>query len=73
MLFRSITTLYGLLLGTILYAPFSEKIAIEADKILELDLLVLEGVLALKGKKSSIHLKDIMKTYGGGPKNAGKS
>lgn len=59
-----ITTLYGLLLGTILYAPFGEKIAIEADKIYELDLLVLEGVLALKGKKSSIHLKDIMNTYG---------
>ena len=36
---------------------------IEADKVYELDLLVLEGVLALKGKKSSVHLKDIMKTY----------
>lgn len=58
-----VTTLYGLLLGTLLYAPFGEKIAIEADKIYELDLLVLEGVLALKGKKSSVHLKDIMKTY----------
>lgn len=58
-----ITTLYGLLLGTIIYAPFGEKIAIEADKSLQLDNLVLEGVLALKGKKSSIHLKDIMKTY----------
>ena len=59
-----ITTLYGLLLGTILYAPFGEKIAIEAEKIYELDLLTMEGVLALKGKKSSVHLKDIMKTYG---------
>lgn len=58
-----VTTLYGLLLGTLLYAPFGEKIAIEADKVYELDLLVLEGVLALKGKKSSVHLKDIMKTY----------
>lgn len=58
-----ITTLYGLLLATVLYAPFGEKIAIESDKIHELDMLVLEGVLALKGKKSSAHLKDIMKTY----------
>lgn len=58
-----VTTLYGLLLGTLLYAPFGEKIAIEAEKIYELDMLVLEGILALKGKKSSIHLKDIMKTY----------
>ena len=46
-----ITTLYGLMLGTILYAPFGEKISIEAEKIHELDLLVLEGALALKGKK----------------------
>lgn len=59
-----ITTLYGLFLGTLLYAPCGEKIQIEAEKIYELDLLVLEGVLALKGKKSSVHLKDIMKTYG---------
>ena len=58
-----ITTLYGLLLGTLLYQPFSEKISIESEKILELDLLVLEGVLALKSKKSSVHMKDIMKTY----------
>ena len=58
-----ITTLYGLLLGTLLYAPFGEKISIEAEKILEIDTLVLEGVLALKDKKSSLHLKDIMKTY----------
>lgn len=58
-----ITTLYGLLLGTLLYAPCSEKISLEADKSLEIDMLVLEGVLSLKGKKSSVHLKDIMKTY----------
>lgn len=64
-----ITTLYGLLLGTIFYAPFGEKIALESEKMLELDLLVMEGVLAMKGKKSSAHLKDIMKTYGS--KNAG--
>ena len=59
-----ITTLYGLLLGTILYAPFGEKIAIEAEKSQELNLMVMEGVLALKGKKSSVHLKNIMSTYG---------
>ena len=58
-----ITTLYGLILGTFIYAPCSEKINLEASKILEIDMMVLEGVLTLKGKKSSIHLKDIMKTY----------
>ncbi len=59
-----LTTLYGLLVGTLLYSPFGEKISIEAEKIYHLDLLVLEGVLALKDKKSSLHLKNIVKTYG---------
>lgn len=58
-----ITTLYGLLLGTVIYGPWSEKVALEAEKVLETDMLVLEGVLNIKGKKSSIHLKDIVKTY----------
>lgn len=75
-----ITTLYGLLLGTILYAPMSEKISLEAEKMHELDLMVLEGVLGLKHKKSSIHMKDIMNTFSGGrkgkeaaPKTRGKN
>ena len=58
-----ITTLYGLLLGTVLYAPCSEKISLEAERSLEIDLMVLEGILSLKGKKSSVHMKDIMSTY----------
>lgn len=58
-----ITTLYGLMLGTIIYGPWGEKIQIEAEKILEIDLMVVEGVLNIRGKKSSIHMKDILKTY----------
>jgi chemotaxis protein MotA len=58
-----ITTLYGLMLGTILYGPWGEKIQIEAEKIHEIDMMVLEGVLNIRGKKSSIHMKDIVKTY----------
>ena len=67
-----ITTLYGLLLGTLLYAPWSEKITLESEKISDLDKLVMEGVLALKSKKSSVHLKDIMKTYTGSQSNEKK-
>ncbi len=63
-----ITTLYGIMLGTLLYAPAGERIALNAERDLEIDQMVLEGVLSLKGKKSSVHLKDIMKTYVG--KNA---
>jgi chemotaxis protein MotA len=58
-----ITTLYGLMLGTIIYGPWGEKIHIEAEKILEIDLMVLEGVINIKSKKSSVHMRDIMKTY----------
>lgn len=59
-----ITTLYGLTIGTIIYGPWGEKIHLEAEKNLELDMMVLEGMLNIKSKKSSIHMKDIMKTYG---------
>lgn len=58
-----ITTFYGLVLGTLLYAPWGQKIAVEAEKALEIDLLVYEGVLHLKNKKSSLHLNNIMNTY----------
>jgi chemotaxis protein MotA len=58
-----ITTLYGVLLGTFIYGPCAERISLEAEKALEIDLMVLEGVLGLKGKKSSVHMRDILRTY----------
>lgn len=58
-----ITTLYGLMLGTILYQPWGAKIAVEAEKATEIDFLVLEGVLHMKNRKSSVHLSNIMNTY----------
>ena len=58
-----IGTLYGLMLGTVVYAPFGEKIALESEKTLEIDRMVMEGVLLLKGKKSSVHLRDVVSTY----------
>jgi chemotaxis protein MotA len=59
-----IGTLYGLMTGTVLYAPFGEKISLEAESSLSIDSMVIEGVLSLKAKKSSIHFKDIVATYG---------
>jgi chemotaxis protein MotA len=61
-----ITTLYGLILGTILYGPWSEKLMLEAEKTLEVDMLVVEGILNIKGRKSSVHLKDLVKSYSTG-------
>jgi chemotaxis protein MotA len=58
-----LTTLYGLLLGTVVYTPVSEKISIYAEKTLQLDLMILEGVLLLKEKKSQAHLRDVLNTY----------
>jgi len=66
-----ITTLYGLGLGTIIYAPWAEKIALEAERSLEIDMLVVEGVLNIKGKKSSMHLKDLVKSYGAKERGGG--
>lgn len=61
-----ITTLYGLGLGTIIYGPWGEKVMLEAEKSLEVDLLVVEGVLNIKSKKSSVHLKDLVRSYSTG-------
>ncbi|MCX6119938.1 MAG: MotA/TolQ/ExbB proton channel family protein [Proteobacteria bacterium] len=58
-----ITTLYGLSIGTIIYGPWGEKIHLEAEKNHELDMMVVEGMLNIRSKKSSVHMKDIMKTY----------
>lgn len=58
-----LTTLYGIILGTVVYTPISEKIAIYAEKTLQLDLMILEGVLLLKEKKSQAHLRDVLNTY----------
>jgi chemotaxis protein MotA len=58
-----LSTLYGLVLGTVVYMPVAEKIAIYAEKRLQLDLMVLEGVLLLKEKKSQAHLRDVLNTY----------
>lgn len=66
-----LTTLYGLVLGTVVYTPISEKIAIYAEKTLQLDLMILEGVLLLKEKKSQAHLRDVLNTYSAAPANQG--
>ena len=67
-----ITTLYGLLLGTVFYSPWSEKISLEAEKILEIDIMVLEGVTILKEKNSSVYMRDIMSTYAKLPSSSQK-
>lgn len=58
-----LATLYGLILGTVIYTPLSEKINIYAEKSLQLDTMIMEGVLLLKEKKSNAHLRDVLSTY----------
>ena len=58
-----LSTLYGLILGTVIYTPVSEKIRIFGEKSLQLDQMILEGVLLLKEKKSTAHFRDVVNTY----------
>lgn len=62
-----LSTLYGLIMGSAVYGPIAEKIMIHAEKVRELDIMVLEGVLLLKEKKSNAHLRDVLNTYASGP------
>lgn len=58
-----LATLYGLILGTVIYTPISEKINIYAEKKLQLDTMIMEGVVLLKEKKSTAHFRDVVNTY----------
>ena len=63
-----LTTLYGLLLGTVVYNSISEKVRIYAEKCLQLDTMIMEGCLLLKEKKSGAHFRDVLSTYASGVK-----
>lgn len=65
-----LATLYGLIFGTVLYMSISEKVKIYAEKSLQLDTMIMEGVLLLKEKKSGAHFRDVLNTYGSGHKMA---
>ena len=62
-----LTTLYGLVLGTVVYNAIAEKVKIYAEKSLQLDTMIMEGVLLLKDKKSGAHFKDVLNTYASKP------
>lgn len=62
-----LSTLYGLILGSAVYGPIAEKISIYAEKMKQIDIMILEGVLLLKQKKSNAHLRDVLNTYSRGP------
>jgi chemotaxis protein MotA len=62
-----LSTLYGLVLGSAVYGPIAEKISIYAEKMKQIDIMILEGVLLLKHKKSNAHLRDVLNTYSKGP------
>lgn len=64
-----LSTLYGLILGSAVYGPISEKISIYAEKMKQIDIMILEGVLLLKQKKSNAHLRDVLNTYSRGPQS----
>jgi chemotaxis protein MotA len=59
-----LTTLYGLVFGSVIYNSIADKVKIYAEKSLQLDTMIMEGVLLLKEKKSGAHFKDVLNTYG---------
>ena len=61
-----LATLYGLVFGSVLYLSICEKVKIYAEKTLQLDTMIMEGVLLLKDKKSGAHFRDVLNTYGSG-------
>lgn len=63
-----LATLYGLIAANAIYIPLGDKIYSHSEKILQLNTMVLEGVLLLKERKSSAHLRDVVSTYTTGPK-----
>lgn len=67
-----LATLYGLILGTVIYQPISEKIKIHAEKVLQTDTMILEGVTLLKDKKSSAHFQNVVRTYNAGGAKPGQ-
>lgn len=58
-----LATLYGLVLGTVVYTPVAEKIHNSAEKTRQLETMILEGLILLKEKKSQAHLRDVIGTY----------
>jgi chemotaxis protein MotA len=68
-----LATLYGLIFGTVIYTPISEKIKIYAEKSLQLDTMIMEGIVLLKEKKSTAHFKDVLNTYKSAESNYGNA
>ncbi len=64
-----LATLYGLVFANAIYIPLADKVSSHSEKILQLNTMVLEGVLLLKERKSSAHLRDVVSTYTTVPKN----
>jgi chemotaxis protein MotA len=58
-----LATLYGLIGANAVYIPLGDKVSSHSEKILQLNTMVMEGVLLLKERKSSAHLRDVVNTY----------
>lgn len=58
-----LATLYGLVFGNVIYMPIAEKLNVHAEKMLQMETMIMEGVLLLKEKKSGAHLRDVVSTY----------
>ncbi len=60
-----LATLYGLILANAIYIPLADRIEAYSDRFLQVNTMVLEGILLLKERKSGAHIRDVVKTYDG--------
>jgi chemotaxis protein MotA len=60
-----LATLYGLILANAIYIPLADRVETYSERYLQVNTMVLEGILLLKERKSSAHLRDVVKTYKG--------
>ena len=58
-----LATLYGLILGTVIYTPLCDKVRHYGEKMYEIELMALNGLILIKDKKSEGHLENIFSTY----------
>lgn len=60
-----LATLYGLILANAIYIPLADRIEAYSERFLQVNTMVLEGILLLKERKSGAHLRDVVQTYDG--------
>jgi len=58
-----LATLYGLILGSVIYGPIGEKIRVYAERLKERDVMILQTLLLIKDRKTEQHISQTVSSY----------